>query len=451
MITLTKEQEKVVDFKGQQMLVKGIAGSGKTLVLLKHAEKTAIENPNAKIGIFSYGKTLTQAASTQVNHKNISVQTFHKWAAKVYKNIYGIPSYCNSTDEKKFFEKALHKISKSYNNHRFFKNEGLKEFIRDEITWIKGCGFELKEDYLNASRKGRGTKIRLSQLDRTILFDIYFEYENNKFDKLDYDDSARAIAKRLDSIPDYLKFDYIYIDEAQDLSKMALCCLVSAGKKGCYIGADIGQKIYTTSFTWKEVGLDLRGNRVRTLNQSFRSTKEIVELAQSLQRNDEITQDEEFTEHIIPKRSGKKPDLVYTNNVQTQDDIIRKIVTQLTTNYKDKTIGILCRNYDSINRISKLVYGEVLGKNNTSPTTKGVKLTTYYTSKGLEFDFVIIPDILNPSSEALLGEEFDWNKERRLLYVAMTRAKLHLQLFTTDLNAKLITELTPELYNLKKI
>ena len=43
------------------MLVRGIAGSGKTLVLLKKAKKVATENPEESVAIFSYGKPLSEA------------------------------------------------------------------------------------------------------------------------------------------------------------------------------------------------------------------------------------------------------------------------------------------------------------------------------------------------------------------------------------------------------
>ncbi|MBD8035040.1 MULTISPECIES: 3'-5' exonuclease [Solibacillus] len=48
--------------------------------------------------------------------------------------------------------------------------------------------------------------------------------------------------------------------------------------------------------------------------------------------------------------------------------------------------------------------------------------TSFHTAKGLEFDYVFIADLVDPSQAEKLGNEFDWNVERRLLYVAITRA-----------------------------
>ena len=62
-----------------------------------------------------------------------------------------------------------------------------------------------------------------------------------------------------------------------------------------------------------------------------------------------------------------------------------------------------------------------------------IELLTLHSSKGLEFDHVWIPDcnegilpygtILNPANSEQTIEE-----ERRLLYVGMTRARMHLEL-----------------------
>ena len=61
---------------------------------------------------------------------------------------------------------------------------------------------------------------------------------------------------------------------------------------------------------------------------------------------------------------------------------------------------------------------------------------TYHGSKGLEFDTVIIPDVNEnkiPSRSAHTPAEIE--EERRMFYVAMTRAKKHLHiLFRTDEN-----------------
>ena len=66
-----------------------------------------------------------------------------------------------------------------------------------------------------------------------------------------------------------MKFDHIFIDEAQDLQQVQLQVLRAAARKSFIVAADKGQKIYKTSFTWKEIGLNILGGRTKILKDSF--------------------------------------------------------------------------------------------------------------------------------------------------------------------------------------
>jgi len=63
----------------------------------------------------------------------------------------------------------------------------------------------------------------------------------------------------------------------------------------------------------------------------------------------------------------------------------------------------------------------------------GVHIMTYHASKGLEFDTVFLPDCnegIIPYRKSITNEEIE--EERRLFYVAMTRAKEKLNIFYVD-------------------
>lgn len=465
-VQLTDRQQEIVNFNGDQMLVKGIAGSGKTLVLIQKACKIAKENPNESVAIFSFGKPLSDAAAglvAKTGLKNLQVITFHSWAYKGYMSTFNKkPNYAKPYDTKKYFKEAMNVLKLSYPTHRFFKDKDFEQFVKEEISFIKGAEYDTSAKYLDKeARKGRGGKIRLSMSDRELLYKIYETYEKNKGNELDYDDSAVILAKNLKKIPDSVKFDHVFIDEAQDLTKAALKVLVEIGRKTCNIGADIGQKIYATTFTWKDVGLNLRGNRVKTLQKSFRSTKQIVMLAQSLQKNDEISKNEEFTQHVVPDKEGAVPTAVLCGNQAIQDKAIVAAAEKFLQTSEKANVGILCRNWETATRLQELMNREniaytEIGDNKDfkrkHKATKGthlepgIQFTTFHTAKGLEFYYVIVADLVNPSLEERLGDEFDWDLERRLLYVAMTRAKIQLQLYTYDKNVKLLNELDEELY-----
>ncbi len=76
-------------------------------------------------------------------------------------------------------------------------------------------------------------------------------------------------------------------------------------------------------------------------------------------------------------------------------------------------------------------YSECLERNATDAETaqKGVQLVTMHGSKGLEYDTVFLPQVnakLLPGSKAHTKEEVE--EERRIFYVAMTRAKYRLEI-----------------------
>ena len=61
----------------------------------------------------------------------------------------------------------------------------------------------------------------------------------------------------------------------------------------------------------------------------------------------------------------------------------------------------------------------------------GVMLATMHSSKGLEYEVVILPDVnegITPYKRAVSSEELE--EERRMYYVAMTRAKQYLHVFS---------------------
>ena len=89
-IEFTKRQTEAVNYKGDQMLLRGIAGSGKTLVLMGKAVKVARKYPNDKIVFICYGEPLSKAIGEQLNEagfNNITVINFNKWISAVCRSM----------------------------------------------------------------------------------------------------------------------------------------------------------------------------------------------------------------------------------------------------------------------------------------------------------------------------------------------------------------------------
>lgn len=454
------QQKEIIKYSGDQLLIRGIAGSGKTLVLLKKASDVALKNPKETIAVFSFGNPLSESAKKQLGTipSNLSIMTFHLWAMKNYYQIFK-KTFRLEKEFKRKLKNAIEDAKVTYPEHRFVNNKHLHDFIGKEISWIKGSDLCDFDKYDKAPRKGRGGKIRMAAEDRKVMFHIYKAYEKYLKGNVDFDDFGLQISKNLMKIPDASKFDHVFIDEAQDLTKVNLTVLCSIARKSCIVGADKGQKIFTTSFTWESVGLNIKGGRTKVLKNSYRSTKQIMQLAYSIQEKDEISKDEEFTRPELPTEEGPEPIVIFSDGIEGQYNAIIENLKLILKKEPGATIGILSRKIEQMKKIEKNLYRANIpyhliqsASQNSSPKRlgshhdPGIKLTTFHTAKGLEFKYVLIPDLVDPDSEERLGEDFDWDLERRLLYVAMSRAKRLLNIFTYGDRHTLVDELNNAFY-----
>ena len=134
------------------------------------------------------------------------------------------------------------------------------------------CFLWTKADYISADRKGRGSQIRLSNADKELAWSIYALFMSNakKARFMDWPDLYMTLCDNLYRIPEDKKIDYVLIDEAQDMTVGKLKVLKALARKSITIAADVAQKIYKTSFTWKEVGIDISGRSSKALSKSFR-------------------------------------------------------------------------------------------------------------------------------------------------------------------------------------
>ncbi|OGY64009.1 MAG: hypothetical protein A3B92_04230 [Candidatus Harrisonbacteria bacterium RIFCSPHIGHO2_02_FULL_42_16] len=91
--------------------------------------------------------------------------------------------------------------------------------------------------------------------------------------------------------------------------------------------------------------------------------------------------------------------------------------------------------------------------NNPKLRQNGVKLMTIHLAKGLEFNQIFIiganEGLLPHERSIAKGDELE--EERRLMYVAMTRAKQNLHISFYDLPSRFLGELPPELIEFAKI
>jgi superfamily I DNA/RNA helicase len=87
---------------------------------------------------------------------------------------------------------------------------------------------------------------------------------------------ATALAGRLraDAVP---LFDHVVVDEAQDMDvpQLRLLAALAGGRpNGLFFAGDLGQRIFRQPFSWRALGVDIRG-RSRTLRVNYRTSHQI--------------------------------------------------------------------------------------------------------------------------------------------------------------------------------
>jgi len=233
---------------GDNFLLSGGAGSGKTYSLVEVIKQVIFENPTHRIACMTYTNSAVKEIEERVNHKNLSVSTIHDF---LWNNI-------------KHFQKEL-KIS-------------LVELMNDEESKIKSPEeTAISTDYFNDIADGIQYKEYLSMKDGIISHDEVLILANHVF---------RKYTKICDILKD--KFHFIFIDEYQDTNDNVIEILLThlkQGEKNNIIGffGDSMQAIYDDGIG----DLNNYKDNIKEIQkkQNRRNPQSIIKLANILRKN----------------------------------------------------------------------------------------------------------------------------------------------------------------------
>lgn len=472
---LNKEQEACVVYDGGDLLVRGVAGSGKSLVLMKRAvllnKKAIEEKKKIRIGIFTFTNTLVQYTRELIDLTSIKddlmieIDTLDTYCLKIYRSICrDNTQLINDKTKDELISLALQKhYEMSKEMHRFYKVD--ISFWKDEFKWIKEKRLRERMMYIGSDRIGRGGKIRMSMQDKSVAYGIFVEYEKlmAKYGYFDWEDYYEYVIENIKKVDDSLYYDYILVDEAQDLSLVKLLFAKAMTRKAITIAADQAQKIFNTSFSWQDIGINIKGKGSKSLGETFRSTKQIIQLADNIisRNKNRLSAFGEYTEPVLPDKEGPKPIVIKCSDALNEKDVIQKTIIELIADRKS-VVGIICRTRTDRSEIigwlneKNIQYEIVEKKSQWSLQTPGVKIIIMHSSKGLEVDTVIIPhfdyntfplhSVINKCDKD--QEEELISKERSLLYVGMTRARQNLLITFSGTPSRFIKEMDTDLYDM---
>ena len=474
-VTLSKEQQACVDYKGEKALdlkIQGIAGAGKSLVLMARIMKCYKENPGDSFAFFTYNNTLATSVKEmmEINHvplDNIHISTLDSYLNEVYQRLAGHMAG-NAVYEKakyKFMEQAMDTQAKKAGVRTRLHSVDVRYWV-DEVRWMKerNVGPHDFEEYLKMKRTGRGKDIRVTNQDKGTIFQFYREYTDILTRKklFEWEDRYLYVAKQISRIPEDMKFNHIYIDEAQDqtLTKMiGLTALKkSNGRSDITIAMDMNQQIYG-----KQMPIPGLQASTKKLTKTYRCSIQIDALAESLRiHNDEYMSEEDKNPHIVPVKEGPVPIIHQCANAAEEKRYVLNLIKSWQMLDKNITIGILSPTnaqndiYSEWLSDAMIKHEKISREDQFSVWKPGVKVATVFSAKGMEFTHVIIPQfqegkfplIREKQDEELILEEVI--RQRSLAYVAMTRAMKGLAISYSGVPSRFIAEMDKRLYKFEK-
>lgn len=311
-------------------------------------------------------------------------------------------------------------------------------------------------------------KITVGTLD-SIAFRLYKRYFQKDY-FVGVSEYATELLKYLESDDGSnitSKYDVVIFDEFQDINEIQYNIIkkfYDAGVKIILIGDD-AQNIY--QWRGSDVKYILNAKtffptiQTYNLSMNYRSSLEVVNFASAVIRNNK----DQIVKSMLSYHGPMKvfPQIYhYYSYAQQSKDIIRDISVLIKNDIKPDSIAILSRtNYpiknmeeeiEKYNKTTNNTIKYVSLITNTSCDTKPkitdgcVTLTTIHKAKGLEWEYVYFiscDDETIPSSLDTIGIQ----EERRLFYVAATRAKKYLKItFTRKTISRFIAEIDRKLY-----
>ena len=442
LLRLTPEQAQIVntvDF-GRDYLIKGAAGTGKSVVIMKLLEKLkeTKDGNHSNIRLITYTRNLVKYNKYMTKLFNISadqemVVTSDSFLWRLFNTYNQQPGVENQDD----IENAIK--SMDFTDcplpQQAFKSELIRFILPNAIT---------KKEYCDDVIERRGMGSPLQRPDRKKVW----EYLERCFELLEREKSinadycfykyAVAIKESRFKFKDELLLDYLIIDEVQDLNVAKLILCKSLVKKSLIMAGDNDQSIFGIGFSWKSAGIDIVG-KTKTLHTNFRNTNEINEIAEKY-RATIPNHDEEYSPTTY--RVGPKPEIHFVESSADIEDVVYNYaelcIKQL--DYAPENICIIVNEPNTLNRTFSnlnerfhknlnIEIKSIDDEDFTFEEENVVKYTNTRKSKGLDFPVVLY--ILNKTLFGLEGWDQDSISKcnRNSIYTALSRSMDLLHVF----------------------
>jgi mRNA-degrading endonuclease RelE of RelBE toxin-antitoxin system len=421
--------------------VSGSAGTGKTIVALHRAVHLAKSNLHGRVLLATYSEPLANALATRLRRlisneprlgDRIDVAAIPAVGQRLFRSLVGPLKLAPREAVLRLMREALANSGDSKFSLAFLMSEWDQVVDASQLsTW---------EGYRDTGRLGR--KTRLNEDRRKALWGI-FDGVRKELDKAGHITEAEMFAKLTSAVgkAKNTPYEFAVVDEAQDISVSQLRFLAALGgnrPNALFFAGDLGQRIFQQPFSWKALGVDVRG-RARTLRVNYRTSHQIRAQADRLLEAEitDVDGNSETRQDAISVFNGVPPIVQTFADFEAEIQAVGEwLAARAGESVAAHEIGIFVRSAVQLGRAKAAAAAAKLPCKMLDERVDAVggfvAIGTMHLAKGLEFRAVAVmacDDEVIPLQARIdtVGEDSDlkevYDTERQLLYVACTRAR----------------------------
>ena len=425
--------------------VLGGAGTGKTVVAMHRAVwivRNVPMEPKERVLFLTYNVNLASDIAQNFKKlarpgelKQIEVVHIDGWVSKFLKARNYPSKIVGDSDLDSIWSLALAlKPSDDDLPDSFYKEEWERVILPQRI--------ESRDEYLRASRKGRG--VALNRKRRAAIWAVFNEMRSQMHQAglRTYSDASLDAAGIVESESSMQGYRSIIVDEAQDMGSEALTLirrLVPRAMNDLFVVGDGHQRIYRRRAAMSQCGIRIVG-RSRKLKINYRTTEQIRRFATAILEEtpiDDLDGGDDAEKGYRSLYFGEAPEIESYGDRSGEIEGISQRIRALTEGgviageccVVARTRRIRDEFAAGLKRASQEVV--LLDRGADNPAVNGVRVATMHRVKGLEFRYMFLVAIdadivplkvaVSSTEDPVEARERDLN-ERALLHVAASRA-----------------------------
>jgi superfamily I DNA/RNA helicase len=414
-------------------LVSGVAGSGKSLLVIYRARLLRQHFPHKRILVLTHNRPLIRDLEMRYQRltggdASIEWRTFQSWCTAHWPANEPLPRPVGAARRAPF-------IAAAWRQH--LADTAVSErMLEEEIDWLKDRLLNTRQEYLAADRAGRG--FGLSEAMRDRVFDAIAAYRRGMAESelTDWGDLPRRMWRALregQAAPE--PYDFILIDEAQFFAPIwfEIIKLVLRPHGHLFMVADPTQGFLRRRQSWLASGLSVRGRSAR-LEKCYRTTREILDFASRMYQLRLPGDDEAIVApNLQHMPDGAPPEVIALDSEQDElTQVLNEIRGLRAQGVPLEHILVLHADWQGVDRVLGRLRTEFGSAAVANPKAvapgQHLRVCTLNAATGLESPIVFVMGVhrmLEAEESARLSPEERAELMRdntRKLYMAFTRA-----------------------------